>query len=544
MRLLTFIILIISSSVIAQNDLRSTLEKLDDKILEREQYFNSREQRISSLQILLKGANNSNNIYTIYKALNKEYLPYNSDSALFYSTKCLEIAKSNSKQISVDEAKILQAKSLVQLGMYEESNDILSTIDTSKTSKNETIEYLVAQVSLNRFKNVYLPKNDFLPNYDSIRSSYQQMLLKLLDKDSPVYKVTLADIKKDIGEYYQMRDIMLESISNLTITDREYGYTAYTLADSYGLLGDDNNKMKFLAMSSISDIVGGVRENSAIRELALLLLNKGDITHSNKYIQIAFDDAVYSNAKLRSHEVVQILPLINDKYEEMRDRMSKNKTIFGATLGLLAIILIVASYYILKQKMKLQDAFEHNRVVNEQMFELNNTLEENNKKVLSYNQSLELLNKGKEDYIAHYLTLSSSYIRKIDEYRKMLYKKAQKDKKEDLIKTLRSNEFVNNELKIFYKDFDKSFLELYPNFVHDFNLLLKEEEQINLRSSEILNTELRVFALIRLGITESAQIARFLRYSVTTIYNYRTKMRNNSLYSKQEFNDRVENIGV
>ena len=542
MRLLTFIILIISSSAIAQNDLRSTLDKLDDKILEREQYFNSREQRISSLQILLKGATNNNNIYTIYKALNKEYLPYNSDSALYYSTRCLEIAELNYNQISVTEAKILQAKSLIQLGMYEESNDILSTINTNKTSKNETIEYLVAQVSLNRFKNVYLPKNIFLPNYDSIRASYQELLLKLLDKDSPVYKVTLADRRKDKGEYLQMRNIMLESISKLTITDREYGYTAYTLAISYGLLGDDNNKMKFLAMSSMSDIVGGVRENAAIRELALLLLNKGDITHSNKYIQIAFDDAIYSNAKLRSHEVVQILPLINDKYEEMRDRMSTNKTIFGSTLGILALILIVASYYILKQKMKLQDAFEHNRIVNEQMFELNNTLEENNKKVLSYNHSLELLNKGKEDYIAHYLKLSSSYIRKIDDYRKMLYKKALKDKKEDLIKILRSNEFVNNELKVFYKDFDKSFLELYPNFVNNFNALLKDEEQIVLKPNEILNTELRIFALVRLGITDSTQIAKFLRYSVTTIYNYRTKTRNSSLYSKIEFIAKVETI--
>jgi len=543
MRQLTFILFIITSSVFAQNDLSSTLEKLDDKILEREQYYNSREQRISSLQILLKGANNPNNIYTIHKALNKEYLPYNSDSALYYSTKCLEIAKLNLKQISIIEAKILQSKSLVLLGLYEESNDILLTIDTDEISKKETIDYLIVQISLNRFKNIYLPRNNFLPNYDSIRASYQDKLLKILDKDSPKYKVTLADRKKDIGDYSKMRDIMLESISNLTITDREYGYTAYTLADSYGLLGNDNNKIKYLALSSISDIVGGVRENSAIRELALLLLNKGDITHSNEYIQIAFDDAVYSNAKLRSHEVVQILPLINDKYEEMRDRMSKNKTIFGSTLVLLAIILIVGFYYIYKQKMKLQDAVEYNRIVNDQMKELNDTLELNNNKMATYNHSLELLNKGKEDYIAHYLKLSSSYIRKIDDYRKMLYKKSQKDKKEDLIKTLRSNEFVNNELKIFYKDFDKSFLDLYPNFVNDFNTLLKEDEQIILKSNEILNTELRIFALVRLGITDSSQIAKFLRYSVTTIYNYRTKTRNSSFYSKNEFVAKVETIG-
>jgi len=542
MRFITLILLIVSSATFAQNSYKSTLKELDKKILEKDKYNDNREQRIKSLHVLLKDAKNTNNIFTLYKALNKEYLPYNIDSALFYSTKCLNLVNIQKDKSSLVEAKLLQSKSLVLLGLYEESNDLLLSIDTSEISKNELIQYYIIQISLNRFKSVYLPKSDFLPNYDSIRASYQDLLLTIIDKDSPKYKVTLADRKKDVGEYYEMKNIMLESISKLDITNRAYGYTAYTLAVSYGLLGQDDKKIKYLALSSISDIVGGVRENSSLRELALLLLNKGDITHSNDYIQLAFDDAVFSNAKLRSYEVLQILPLINHKYEEMRDRMSKNKTIFGSTLGLLALILIVAFYYILKQKMKLQDAFEHNRIVNEQMFELNNTLEENNKKVLSYNHSLELLNKGKEDYIAHYIKLSSSYIRKIDEYRKMLYKKAQKDK-DDLMKTLRSNEFVNNELKTFYKDFDKSFLELYPNFVNEFNLLLKEDEQIVLKSNEILNTELRIFALIRLGITDSAHIAKFLRYSVTTIYNYRTKTRNSSLYSKKEFIAKVESIG-
>jgi uncharacterized membrane protein len=542
MRILTIIILFISTNILAQTSYKSTLQELDKKILDRKNYYHNREQRINSLHNLLKDTKNKNNVFTIYKALNKEYLPYNIDSALFYSSKCLRIANSLNDKSPIIDAKILQAKSLVLLGLYEESKDILSTIDPTEITKNELINYYVVQISLNRFKSVYLPKTSFLPNYDSIRASYQDLLLKIIDKDSPKYKVTLADRKKDNGEYYQMRDIMLESISELDITNRAYGYTAYTLADSYGLLGDENSKIKYLALSSISDIVGGVRENAALRELALLLLNKGDIAHSNQYIQLAFDDAIFSNAKLRSYEVLQILPLINSKYEETRNRMSKNKTIFGTILAVFAIFLIVAIYYILKQKMKLQDALENNRVANERLFELNNHLEENNKKMASYNHSLELLNKGKEDYIAHYLKLSSSYIRKIDEYRKMLYKKAKKDK-EELIKTLRSNEFVNNELKTFYKDFDKSFIELYPNFVNDFNLLLKEDKQIILKSSEILNTELRIFALIRLGITDSTQIARFLGYSVTTIYNYRTKTRNSSLYSKTEFLKKVESIG-
>lgn len=544
MRLLTVILLILSTNSIAQNSLKTILDELDAKISQREHYYEKREERIKSLHFLLNNTADIKNRYTILRAINKEYLPYNSDSALYYSTKCVNIANNNHFDSLINEAKIIQAKSLVLLGLYSEANNVLASVDVKKATKKDKIEYYVAQVALNRFKNAYIPHTDFFLDYDSIRASYQDTLLTLLNINKPRYKVTKADRKKDIGDYSSMRDIMLETISKLTPNDRAYGYTAYTLADAYGLLNDDDNKIKYLALSSISDIINGVRENSSLRELALLMFNKGDIAHSNKYIRIAFSDAIYSNAKLRSHEVLKILPSINAKYEEMINRMSRNKTIFGTILGLLSIILIIAFYYILKQKMKLQEAFEHNRVVNKQILELNNTLEENNKKIQSYNKALQLLNKNKEDYIAHYLKLSSYYIKKIDDFRKMLYKKAQKDKKEDLIKTLRSNDFVNNELKSFYKDFDKSFIELYPNFVEEFNKLLKEDQQIILKPNEILNTELRIFALIRLGITDSAQIANFLRYSVTTIYNYRTKTRNSSLFSKNEFIAKVRVIGI
>ena len=543
MRIFTIIFLIISSTTAAQTNLNKILDTLDEKILDREKYYTTRKHRISSLLILSKGVIKDENLYNIYKALNEEYQPYNSDSALYYSSKCLEIANSSNGDISITKAKLLQSKSLVQLGLYEETNNLLKSINPKNLSKKELIRYYTNMVSLNRFKSVYQPKTTFLPDYNKYREAYQDSLLMILDKKSAKYKVTLADRKKDKGEYYKMRDIMLESLSKLNINDRAYGYTAYTLADAYGLLGKDSYKIKYLALSSISDIENGVRENSAIRELALLLMNKGDIAHSNEYIQIAFEDAVFSNAKLRSHEVSQILPLINDKYEDMRNRMSTNKTIFNSIFAVFSVFLGFGIFYILKQKKRLQNTLEKNEIITNQMFDLNKELEENNKKVSSYNNTLKQLNKSKEDYIAHYIDLSSSYISKIDDYRKMLYKKAQKDKKEDLIKTLRSNDFVNNELKIFYTDFDKSFLELYPNFVNDFNVLLKEDEQIVLKSNEILNTELRIFALVRLGITDSNQIARFLRYSVTTIYNYRTKTRNSSLYSKNEFISKIETLG-
>ena len=84
---------------------------------------------------------------------------------------------------------------------------------------------------------------------------------------------------------------------------------------------------------------------------------------------------------------------------------------------------------------------------------------------------------------------------------------------------------MTGELNGFYEMFDNAFLQLYPRFVEEFNELLKPGSRIELKKGERLNTELRIFALIRLGINDSSRIASLLRYSVNTIYNYRARIK-------------------
>lgn len=137
----------------------------------------------------------------------------------------------------------------------------------------------------------------------------------------------------------------------------------------------------------------------------------------------------------------------------------------------------------------------------------------------------------------------SAYIDKMDEYRKSLGKIAASGKLEELFQKLKSSQYIDDQLKDFYENFDDTFLQLFPHFVEEFNKLLVEDEQIHLKNPHRLNTELRIFALIRLGITDSIKIAQFLRYSVTTIYNYRTKARNKAKGNREEFEKNVIKIG-
>ena len=95
-----------------------------------------------------------------------------------------------------------------------------------------------------------------------------------------------------------------------------------------------------------------------------------------------------------------------------------------------------------------------------------------------------------------------------------------------------------------YAKFDSIFLNIYPDFIEEFNNLLVPEERIYPKQDELLTTELRIYALIRLGITDSNKIASFLRYSLRTVYNYRTKVRNKSAVTRGDFEDYVKKIGL
>ena len=149
----------------------------------------------------------------------------------------------------------------------------------------------------------------------------------------------------------------------------------------------------------------------------------------------------------------------------------------------------------------------------------------------------------KEEYIGRYMDQCSVYLEKMDNYRRSLGKIAATGNVEELYKNIKSSKFIEVELKEFYTNFDNTFLQMFPTFVEDFNALLTNDERISLKTGERMNTELRIFALIRLGISDSVKIAQFLRYSVTTIYNYRTKVRNKAASDRNLLEQEVMKIG-
>jgi predicted ester cyclase/cbb3-type cytochrome oxidase subunit 3 len=259
------------------------------------------------------------------------------------------------------------------------------------------------------------------------------------------------------------------------------------------------------------------------------MLNEGDINRSNSYIKKSMDDANFYNARLRNVQISKLLPIIDTAFQKDREQYQKKLQLTIVVIILLSLFLAGIIFYLFRQMKKLAAARREVLQTNNELKKINNRLTETN--------------HIKEAYIGRFLNQCSEYIEKLEAYRKSLNKKAAAHKLEELYEMLKSSQIIENELKAFYQNFDHTFLNLFPDFVERFNELLADEDKVVPKQEESLTVELRIFALIRLGITDSAKIADFLRYSITTIYNYRSKFRKKSIVPNGKFEEKIMKIG-
>lgn len=287
-----------------------------------------------------------------------------------------------------------------------------------------------------------------------------------------------------------------------------------------------------------------------MQALASLLFETGDVEKAYFCIKSSMEDAMFCNARLRTHEVSQIFPIIDTAYQENINKKKAELQIFLFSVTLLSLFLLLAIIYVYLQMRKVARIRGKLIETNSRLLDLNDNLQSTIAKLNKANSELNVVNdelseanKIKEAYIGHFLDLCSTYINKLEKFQNTLNKKASDKKLDELYKMLKSKEMIERELKELYENFDKIFLHLYPNFIEEFNALLLPEEHFTLKTNELLNAELRIFALIRLGITDSSKIASFLHYSANTIYSYRTRVRNKAAVPRDEFEDLVMKIG-
>lgn len=520
----------------------SLLHQLDRTVRERALYRAQKEQQIDKLKEILKRTRSDTARFSVMDALLDEYRAYNTDTSLALAREKYRLALRIKNSAYLDEARMNTADIMGTAGMYKEAIDLMQTIQVDALPRNQHAYYYHIYRTVYGLMADYAVTEPEKKRYTERADLYRDSLLLANDPHSWTYRLVQSD-------QYNVRFEYDEAIRVLSGYQEEHpdihtaAVCAYTLSESYRLKGDEENRKKYLILSATSDLQSAVREYISLRKLAVVLYQEGDIDRAYAYLSVCMDDAVTCNARLRILEILQIFPLINQAYQQKEQKRQVQLKGALASISLLSLVLLLTIWYIYRQMKRISAARQEVVEANLRLKGLNEKLHDSNAQLKEANRSIAENSYLKEAYIGRYMDLCSVYLEKMDRYRRSLGKLAGAGQVEELYKQIKSPKFIQEELKDFYANFDDTFLQLFPSFVEDFNALLAPGEQIHPKAGERMTTELRLFALIRLGITDSLKIARFLRYSVTTIYNYRTKVRNKAAGNREELEQQVMQIG-
>ncbi len=540
--LLIWLLASFSTAVWADKALDSLLNVLDQTIQKHETYVVQRESRIRHLNELARGVGfNSVEHYNLNNQLFKEYKSFVCDSAILYLNENIQIAEALKDRERQVESKLLLSLLLSASGMYTESIDVLNMVERREVTSELLPEYYSCFGHVYGELGFYTQDKTLAKKYWNIAETYKDSLYAILPPQSEEFLLMHEDRLREqhlYAEALKVNDLRLSQVESGT---PQYALVTYHRSLIYKYSNDSINEKKNLCLSAISDIRSAIKDHASLWMLAQLLYEDGHIEQAYRYMRFSWNATKFYNARLRSWQSADALSLIDKTYQAMIEkqnaRLEQNLLLITALL----LLLVVALGYIYRQMKKLRLARNHLQVANGQLKELNEELRQMNDCLTFTNAELSESDQIKEEYIARFIKLCSTYINRLDTYRRMVNKKISAGQIADLLRITRSQDALDEELEELYANFDTAFLHLFPDFVRKFNSLLQDDEHISLKKDELLNTELRIFALIRLGIEDSSQIAEFLRYSVNTIYNYRAKVKNKA-YSRDDFEEKVKKI--
>ena len=543
--LLCFLLFFSCHSALAGESLDSLLNVLDKTIKEADTYVQIKENKLHELKkearktppVSVERYNLNNDIYLEYKA-------YSSDSALHYLNENMLLARQLNDKERELKIQLELSYLLSSIGMYMEAADILNSIDRQTLPSSLLGHYYTC------YEHVYFEAGAAQPRYKMFASryvklshAYRDSMQITLDPSSATYLWLRETQLREAGKYDEALEFSDRRLAESSFGTPQYALVAYQRFRLFESMGKKDEHLYYLVLSAISDVRSAIKEQSSLMVLAQELNSKGDLKRAYDYINFSWEISQFYKTRLRSWMNITPLSMINGNYQDIIKQQNRELLIYIVCVALLALLLVIALIYIYRQMKALSIAKKGLQEVNERLFSLNEELEEVNRHLRSTNLELSESNLIKEAYIARFFKLCSVYVDRLQAYRKLVNKKLQRGQVAELLKmTHLSNDIVTVEVQELYANFDSAFLHLFPNFVESLNALLLPDEQIVLKPDELLNTELRIFALIRLGIKDSSQIAELLHYSVNTIYNYRSRVKTKARVSRDDFEDLVAKI--
>ena len=512
---------------------RQLLHELDGYVDAREVYVARKLDQMDALRKLFRTTEDPDHRYDLAMTMADEYFAFSFDSTQAYLKHCQDLAQRLADPERYDRATIRLGHLYAKAGSYMEANGILyGQIDTSRLSEGLMTEYLydLYDFSMDLAGNSGMVERLSIPT----AASFRKRLLERLPKDSDQWRTLLRDQLTEESRLASADSVAHLLLAGTSMEEHPYAIYAFHLSDIAERDGRPADRMAWLIRSAECDMVNAVRDYASLTMVAQNILSS-DVDRSFRYLRIAQEDALAYNAKLRPWQISRFLMEVEDAYSARQDRQNRASALSSILLAILVAALSVITWFLVSRSRKLS----RTRV------QLENSIAE----LATANEELSVLNRRiskadqvKEAYIVDFLQGLSEQValsRSQDNRFRNLLKQGKSDQ---LFKELAISERSEKALEEFYRKFDETFLALYPDFVDQFNALLQPDARI-VPPKGRLTTELRIFALIRLGVDDSKKIASILDYSVSTIYNYKVTIKNAALGDRDKFEQQVKMIG-
>lgn len=532
------------SAIIAYSDNKSLLDELDQAIGQRDQYIQAKESKIAYLKEQMVGESDANALLKAYNSLFNEYYVFKFDSAMVYANKGLALAQqSNNRKYST--LFLLNKSELLSIGgLYEEALDILNSIDSTNIEQSDMFRYYFSYFTLYSYKTTFCDDSTYSPQYRAVAREYLSKAIDHLSPDNPHYNYIMGEKCFYLdNDHLKARQYYEQAIRELGPVSRDYARSCYALAGNYLEDGDKTKYVELMIKASLSDLKSATMENAALHDLALFIFqeDKSNIERADRYINISMEDAKLYNNRLRLIQNSRTLPQIVTTYQNMVKHQNGQLRYALLFISLLLFGLVAMLAFIFRQNRLLTLRRKELANNNIQLTDLNQQLTGLNEQLHQLNGQLVDTNTKRENLASIYIDLCAQYIDKLNKYQTLVKRKIKANQAQELLQTISSTRISEEDAATFLNRFDKAFLELYPTFIAEFNALLSEDGRIQQKSSTTLTTELRTFALIRLGVKNTADIAGLLFLSNQTIYNCRSVIKNRAI-NKDTFDEDVQKL--
>ena len=535
---------------------QSLLCTLDDVIMNHKmQYREQRLKQINQLKVQARSATGYNK-YNLYKEIFDLYSHFQTDSAQVYICKMRQLPAYKTDVVMQATLHIAQAEIMAVSALYAEALNELDKVPRSLINA-EHIElrlyyYRIKRTIYGWMCTYYTKASEQHQLWEEKTMNYRDSLLSVETVKNLNRDIVLADKYNALGQPQKAIN-MLKPYAAQASEATPHPYVCFTLAQAFLLKGNRAKGVYYLTLTAIADLHNATCEYQALPMLAQILFDNGDVDRAYSYLLCSMEDASYCKAGLRSIEASNIFPIIDKQYKQREKEQRQRDHVLMYALVALSFVLIGVVLYLRKQMQKLRE-MRHQQTrnnaelaaANQRMHEANEKLQAALQEVKNTNEELQntysqlrMTDKVKEEYIARYLNRCRMYLDQLAEFRSSTLRLIKNRHFEEVANQLKRDLNAKVEQTQFYADFDAAFLTLFPDFVSSFNALLQPEHQLTVKKNGLLNTELRIYALIRLGIHDTTRIAHFLDYSTATVYNYRSKIRNKAICPPEEFEELV-----